>query len=122
MTVGSKGENTTSRSNASRGSHFANGRFRNPLPVREPTFRDFLRWQWERRQQNLPPAKVELPLAGNDPASLRANRTDTTLTWIGHATVLLQLAGRNILTDPVAGASPHRTPPHRSGAAVTRPL
>ena len=36
----------------------------------------------------------------NDPEYLRSNRQATTLTWIGHATVLLQFGGLNIITDP----------------------
>ena len=36
----------------------------------------------------------------NDGAALRANETEPTVTWIGHATLLIQLAGVNILTDP----------------------
>ena len=40
------------------------------------------------------------PLAKNDPLFLRSNRNHTTLTWIGHATMLFQLHGKNILTDP----------------------
>ena len=36
----------------------------------------------------------------NDGAELRANGTHPTVTWIGHATLLVQLAGVNILTDP----------------------
>jgi L-ascorbate metabolism protein UlaG (beta-lactamase superfamily) len=39
-------------------------------------------------------------LATNDPAFLKENRQKNTLTWVGHATVLLQLEGKNILTDP----------------------
>jgi len=42
-----------------------------------------------------PPARV-----ANDGAELRANGTHPTVTWIGHATLLVQLAGVNILTDP----------------------
>jgi L-ascorbate metabolism protein UlaG (beta-lactamase superfamily) len=38
--------------------------------------------------------------AQNNAAFLRSNHTLNTLTWIGHATVLLQLEGKNILTDP----------------------
>ncbi len=83
------------------GSFRTNGRFRNPWRVREPGFADLLKWVWERRWKDLPNDDVELPLANTDPAFLQANRNETTLTWIGHATVLLQLAGCNILTDPV---------------------
>jgi L-ascorbate metabolism protein UlaG (beta-lactamase superfamily) len=36
----------------------------------------------------------------NDGAELRANGTVPTVTWIGHATLLVQLDGVNILTDP----------------------
>jgi N-acyl-phosphatidylethanolamine-hydrolysing phospholipase D len=36
----------------------------------------------------------------NDGAALRANGTRPTVTWIGHATLLVQLDGVNILTDP----------------------
>jgi N-acyl-phosphatidylethanolamine-hydrolysing phospholipase D len=48
----------------------------------------------------------------NDGALLRANGNDPTVTWIGHATVLLQLDGLNILTDPHWGdaVGPVRVP------------
>lgn len=36
----------------------------------------------------------------NDGGRLRRNHTDATVTWIGHATLLIQLDGLNILTDP----------------------
>jgi N-acyl-phosphatidylethanolamine-hydrolysing phospholipase D len=42
-----------------------------------------------------PPAVVP-----NDGAELRANGSVPTLSWIGHATFLIQLGGVNILTDP----------------------
>jgi N-acyl-phosphatidylethanolamine-hydrolysing phospholipase D len=62
-----------------------------------------------------PPLEV-LP---NDGAAIRANGVKPTLTWIGHATFLVQLGGLNILTDPtwsdraspVAFAGPRRIIP-----------
>jgi N-acyl-phosphatidylethanolamine-hydrolysing phospholipase D len=44
----------------------------------------------------------------NDGAELRANGQAPTMSWVGHATFLVQLAGLNILTDPHWGdrASP----------------
>ncbi len=46
------------------------------------------------------PPRISFPLSQNDPAMLNANRTQTTVTWIGHATLLVQVGGLNILTDP----------------------
>jgi N-acyl-phosphatidylethanolamine-hydrolysing phospholipase D len=55
------------------------------------------------------PARGALPVVlANDGAALRANGTVPTVTWVGHSTLLVQLAGVNILTDPHWGerASP----------------
>ncbi len=71
----------------------------------------FWRWQRERWQHGLPkipPGGWRFPHLKPDVAKLKSNRIDTTLTWIGHSTFLLQLGGYNILTDPhlAARASP----------------
>jgi N-acyl-phosphatidylethanolamine-hydrolysing phospholipase D len=52
----------------------------------------FERWP----ARGTPPAVVP-----NDGAELRANGFVPTLSWIGHATFLVQLGGVNILTDPI---------------------
>jgi len=85
---------------ATRAHHTENG-FRNLYPYEQPGFLNFLRWQWERRDPP-PPAGgyASLPVLRPDTAMLAANRTATTITWIGHATLLLQIGGLNILTDP----------------------
>jgi L-ascorbate metabolism protein UlaG (beta-lactamase superfamily) len=66
------------------------------------------------------PRHVDLPRVPNDGAALRANQTAPTITWVGHATLLIQLHGVNVLTDPqwslraspVGFAGPKRvTPP-----------
>ncbi len=41
-----------------------------------------------------------LPIVHPDVQALRANSSLATVTWIGHATVLVQLDGVNFLTDP----------------------
>ncbi len=46
------------------------------------------------------PRSVDLPRVENDGAALRANRAEPTVTWVGHATLLVQLDGLNLLTDP----------------------
>lgn len=46
------------------------------------------------------PRTANLPRVANDGAALRANHGDPTLTWIGHSTLLVQLDGVNLLTDP----------------------
>jgi N-acyl-phosphatidylethanolamine-hydrolysing phospholipase D len=71
----------------------------------------FWKWRWQRLWQDRPdppPGGWQLPATKADSAFLRANRSAPTLTWIGHATLLVQAGGVNILTDPhfSARASP----------------
>jgi L-ascorbate metabolism protein UlaG (beta-lactamase superfamily) len=76
---------------------FANA---NPDFVRPPFWtrtRFFARRIWA---STVSPRTVTLPRVPNDGAALRANGTEATVTWIGHATLLIQLDGVNVLTDP----------------------
>ena len=63
-----------------------------------------LRWQWERWRDGLPKAPANgyhFPVEKPDTAWLKNNRSQTTATWIGHASVLVQINGVNLLTDPI---------------------
>ena len=47
-----------------------------------------------------PDRGAPLAVLPNDGAEIRANGVKPTITWIGHATFLVQIGGLNILTDP----------------------
>ena len=93
-------------------------KFRNTYS-REPhgAGRALLEFLWDLRTMDW--KRVEFPRADNDPAWLKANRTQPSLTWIGHSSFLLQFGGLNILTDPhltrrtspVSWAGPERLAP-----------
>ncbi len=80
-------------------------RFANLYGFTLPSWGDLARWYWDWTLAGgtTPPAGGydAMPVLRPDLGYLRANRTDTTVTWVGHATVLLQLAGVNVVTDPM---------------------
>jgi len=95
------------------GDHFDGRRFFNP-GLEERGFRDFWRWMKTRDKgfwRDLPGGPGPAP-----PPSVPGLR----VTWVGHSTVLLQVAGLNLLTDPIwseraspvswAGPRRHRAP------------
>ncbi len=75
--------------------HFDGLRFFNPGGAAPKGFRDMLRWQRNGARQQWP---VQVPVT---PAKPAPRIDDLTVTMIGHATLLIQVAGLNILTDPV---------------------
>jgi N-acyl-phosphatidylethanolamine-hydrolysing phospholipase D len=91
--------------------HAPDGSFRNPWPDSAPHgFRDVLRWMRERRGmvRAATPPRGAFPTRDPHVAHPRGARDAATATWVGHSTVLLQIAGLNVLTDPMwsARASP----------------
>ena len=73
-------------------------RYKNRYPHTGHGLGAALKWMREFRKQKWDP--VDFPMAQNDPAWLKANRSQDCLTWVGHSTFLLQLGGLNLLTDP----------------------
>jgi L-ascorbate metabolism protein UlaG (beta-lactamase superfamily) len=79
--------------------------FRNPAAgLGKRKTKDYLKMiLWEELIHSNPDSLPDYPLerVQNDGMYLQANKTDITVTWIGHSTLLLQMDGINILTDPV---------------------
>lgn len=77
--------------------HFDGREFRNAEPPPAGAFWDFLRWQLF--EPGVPwPDKL---VSEHDNPPQRVYGNDLRVSYVGHATVLLQVAGVNILTDPV---------------------
>ncbi|MFW5876546.1 MAG: MBL fold metallo-hydrolase [Myxococcota bacterium] len=98
------------------GALFYKGRFRNRARIRHPRPKDLFRWALNRRPG--PWRWVDVPSAPPPPRAVADGELRATL--IGHATVLLQMDGLNVLTDPIwsarcspvpfAGPERHRPP------------
>ena len=87
--------------------HTAQGYQNNYSGNVDKPFSQLLRWQADRIKNNLPPdPKTPTPTVKPDLAFIHANtRTSVAMvpavTWIGHASALVQASGLNVLTDPV---------------------
>ena len=79
--------------------HFNGTHFFNPDGIEPLGFGDLLRWQFGGGRQPWPKS-VPSPYAAAKPDA-RVDGQDLRVTMVGHATLLVQVAGLNILTDPV---------------------
>jgi L-ascorbate metabolism protein UlaG (beta-lactamase superfamily) len=101
--------------------HHVEGGFRNLDPeFRRPGF--VTRWVFLVRHglgHLLSPRAFLAPRRAPDVVALRDGRLNPSVTWIGHATLLVQIGGLNVLTDPhwgeraspLAWAGPRRLSP-----------
>jgi len=78
--------------------HFDGVRFFNPSGPRGRSLGDLARWQFNGERVRWPPAR---PNRFRDRPPERVTGHRLRASFVGHATVLLQLSGLNVLTDPV---------------------
>ena len=82
--------------------HHVAGGFRNTNPdFRRPS--TWTRWSFVVRRlwmTSISPRTFIAPRIANDGIILRSGKLNPSITWIGHSTLLVQINGLNILTDP----------------------
>jgi len=88
--------------------HHRQGGFQNNyLESATRTLAEVLRWRFNAQRKGLPrPPSTPIPQTEPDLAFIHANASAgmamrPAVTWIGHATVLAQLGGLTLLTDPI---------------------
>ena len=78
--------------------HFDGRRFFNPGKPMNKSFGSFVKWRITAEPQYWPEYS-EIPAYDTPPE--RVFGDDLRVSWVGHATILIQTGGLNILTDPV---------------------
>src|SRR5579875_3862462 len=99
-----------------RGPHYRHGRFFNPDTPRQ-RFSEFFKWVTSRKPG---PWREIIPSIPGPPPPPRVESDSLRITFVNHATFLIQTRGLNFVTDPVwseraspvsfAGPKRHRAP------------
>ncbi len=86
--------------------HFNGKFFFNPWSARDPVAKSRREiWKWSRTRKPAPwPAWIETPPGPPPPARIAPGSGKVRATFINHSTVLLQMEGINLLTDPIWSA------------------
>lgn len=100
--------------------HHTKSGYRNIYYEDDKGFLEFMKWRWQRFFKDIPTVDdYHFEIDNKHHEFLQNNSEKATLTWIGHATFLIQFSGLNILTDPhftgraspVSWAGPQRVVP-----------
>jgi L-ascorbate metabolism protein UlaG (beta-lactamase superfamily) len=78
--------------------HFDGNHFHNLVPTRQPSFKDIIKWMRTREIGHWPDYLNSPP---GPPPPERVARGKLRVTFVNHATVLIQTDNLNILTDPI---------------------
>ncbi|MBX3618371.1 MAG: MBL fold metallo-hydrolase [Rhizobacter sp.] len=87
--------------------HRPEGFQNNHTEFKPKSLAEVLRWRWDATRHGLPrPPQTPIPQVAADLNFLGSNAKEQAamqpaVTWIGHATVLAQLGGLSLLTDPI---------------------
>lgn len=75
--------------------HFDGECFTSPIPTPDKSFAEVLRWSWTAQRERWPDSVAITPAVPNP------REQETRITVVGHATLLIQSGGVNMLTDPL---------------------
>lgn len=82
-------------------SHHTKTGFKNLYYEDNKGFWAFMKWKWQQLFMDIPDAEdYHFPVDTSRHQWLQTNTQQFSLTWIGHATFLIQIEGLNIVTDP----------------------
>lgn len=101
--------------------HYVDGVYINPYDEpREKSMFGYLRMRWNTPHPSYDPSEYKIPTTKTDVQALQNPPDKPQITWIGHATVLIQHKGINVITDPMF--SKRASPTQWAGPARLEPL
>ncbi len=88
-----------------KGSRKVGNVFQNPIPTQQPGGGEMVKilWQYITNKAENSPKKQIGPFNTNTAVYNIAPKSGLRITWIGHSSILIEIDGKRILTDPVWG-------------------